>query len=72
MVSLMSIPPEDMFCTKSFFNCSSLEKRYAARGFGFDFITSKLSSKFSTWDKPEESQTISSYSVSLQALLTQL
>lgn len=53
-VSLMSIPPEDIFCTKSFFSCSSLEKRYAARGFCFEFITSKQSSKFLTCNKPEE------------------
>lgn len=45
----MTIPPAYTFCTNSFFICSLLVKRYAARGFDFEFMTSKLSSKFSTY-----------------------
>ena len=54
MVSLMSIPPADMLFTKSFCSCLFSEKRYAARGFDFELITSKLSSKFSTCYKGKE------------------
>jgi hypothetical protein len=48
-VSLMTIPPEDTLCTKLFFSFSLLVKRYAVRGFGFEFIRSILSFTFSTY-----------------------
>lgn len=60
IVSLKTIPPADMFCTNSFFICSSSLKKYATRGFGLDFITSKLSSIFSTFHSSERAKLVTS------------
>ena len=50
-VSLITIPPQETFCTKSFLSFWLLVKRYATRGSGFEFIRSILSFTFSTYDQ---------------------